>query len=315
MISKIAEKATFSHRVEKQLRDLEPLIGNTPLYHLKYFSSPRVQIYGKMEWLQYGGSVKSKPAFQMLSDAVSSGVLTEETVVTDASSGNTGIALAHLCASMKIPLRIYIPEKATIERKTYLKALGAEIVYTDPDKGTDYSREVVKADVEANPNLFFLVDQYGNQSNWKAHYRMTGPEVLEQTQGRITHFCCGLGTSGTFVGTSRYLNEINPHIQRVALQPNGPDHGLEGWKHLATASVPKIFDPSTVDQHVFVDPTEVPKILKLTAEKCGLLLSPSSAANLLGAIQLAETIEEGKIVTVFPDDASKYNDIYKNLYF
>jgi cysteine synthase B len=314
MTNLTAQVQTGAGQVLKKLSAIRPFVGNTPLFPIAKYSTSRVKIYAKLEWLQYGGSVKTKPAFQMLWDALASGKITDKTIVADASSGNTGIAMAHFCSKADIPLRIYIPEKATIERKAYLHALGVEVVYTDKDKGTDYAREVVKRDVDNDPDRFFLVDQYSNTSNIRSHYRTTGPEVWRQSQGRVTHFCCGLGTSGTFMGTSQYLKERNADIVAIGLQPQSPDHGLEGWKHLATASIPKIFDHSRVDQDVFVDTSRVIDLIKEVAREEGLLLSPSSAANLLGAIEVADSLDEGIVVTVFPDDASKYNDLYRDLF-
>lgn len=290
-------------------------IGNTPLYPIRRaYQKEGVEIYVKLEWYQLGQSVKARPAYQIVRDAVLSGELTPEKRLIDATSGNTGIAYASICASMGIPLTICMPENASKERKTILKSLGAELIYTSPFEATDGSQLVAQEMVAENPDLYYYADQYNNPSNWRAHYLHTAREIYHQTQGKITHFVAGLGTTGTFTGTSRKFMEINPEIQLVSLQPETAMHGLEGWKDLETAKVPGIYDDSLSDRQLRVGTDEAYKWMKIVAEKEGLLISPSAAANLAGAVQVAEAIDQGVIVTLFADDASKYSDLIDSIF-
>lgn len=290
-------------------------IGNTPLFEINHLSpNKNVKIYAKLEWMQFGGSVKSRPAYNIIKQALINGDLTEGKTLLDASSGNTAIAYATIGAQLGIPVSICLPENASWERKMLLKGLGVEIVYTSKFGSTDEAQEKAKTMYENDPDLYFLADQYGNNNNWLAHYENTSQEILKEVGDELTHFVTGLGTTGSFTGVSRGLKEANPNIKTVALQPDGALHGLEGWKDMETAIVPTIYDPSLADQFMSIDTFDAYETLKLAARKEGLMISPSSAANLRGAMKLAEELDEGVIVTLFPDNAEKYSEIIKSLF-
>ncbi len=298
-----------------KLEKVAALVGNTPLYRISnVFRKPGVEIYAKLEWQQLGGSVKSRPAFNIIKNAIFEGKLTEQKQLLDATSGNTGIAYAGIGAALGIPVTLCIPENASDERKQILKALGANIIYTSRFESTDGAQKKAKELVKAHPNKFYYADQYSNDNNWKAHFETTGVEIWNQTNGRITHFIAGLGTTGTFMGISRRLKKYNEKIEVIALQPNNPMHGLEGWKHLETAIVPKIYDERLADRFLEIDTLEAFKMVKKVAQKEGLLISPSSAANLLGAIKLGKEIDRGVIVTTFADNADKYSEVMKQIF-
>ena len=286
-------------------------IGNTPLYPLKSFSTEKVKIYAKLEWQQFGASVKSRPAYHMLRQGILDGQLDSHHTILDATSGNTGIALASIAAHLGIKIKLVLPENASKLRQLILKKLGAELILSSPYGGTDESRELAKEIYSKMDLPYFYCDQYNNEHNWKAHYVTTAPEIWDQTKGEITHFIAGLGTPGSFTGTSKRLKLYNSSIQCIALQPDGPLHGLEGWKHLETAEVPGIYDATVPDKITGVSSYEAFKMIDQVAKKEGLLISPSAAANLVGAVQLAQQINQGHIVTLFADDASKYAEIYK----
>ena len=286
-------------------------IGNTPLLRLasdrKAF--PNVEFYAKAEWFNPGGSVKDRPALSMIQAGLNSGALKPGKTIVDATSGNTGIAYAMVGAALGYPVKLCLPDSASHERKRILAALGAELVITPGDEGTDGAIRKVHEIVAADPDKYFYPDQYSNPANWEAHYRTTANEIWQQASGRITHFVAALGTSGTFVGTSRRLKELNPEIRCVSLQPDASFHGLEGWKHMATAIRPKIYDDSLADENLEVSTEAAYKLVKRLAREEGLLVSPSSAAALLGCFAVAKEIpkdENAVIVTVFADSASKY---------
>ena len=298
----------------ERLDELSHFVGNTPLYPIARLNpNPRVKIYAKLEWQQMGGSVKARPALNILKEAVAAGELTARRHLLDASSGNTGIAYAVFAAVAGIPYTLCIPENASKERKHILETLGVNLIYTSPFESTDGAQAVARELANAEPDKYYYADQYNNANNWKAHYHGTAEEILNQTGNRITHFIAGLGTTGTFTGTARRLKEVNPNINVIGLQPETALHGLEGWKHLETAKVPGIYDDQLADEIDTVDTLGAYEVLKDAARYEGLFLSPSSAANLLGAIRLAERIDEGVIVTVFPDDASKYSEVVNQL--
>ncbi len=303
------------HSIQERLAAIEPFVGNTPLYPLKkIFPKKNVNIFAKLEWQNMGGSVKARPAFNIIKQAFEDGLLHQGKTLLDASSGNTGIAYATFCAQAGIKLKLCIPENASQERKDLFNYLGTDIVYTSPFESTDGAQRVARELRDANPDKYYYADQYSNENNWKAHYNTTAPELWEQTQGHITHFVAGLGTTGTFTGTGTRLKELKSDIELVGLQPETALHGMEGWKHLETAHVPEIYNNQLADRIETVDTMAVFDLLKETARVEGLILSPSSAANLLGTIKIAEQIDEGTIVTVFPDDSSKYKTAINQIF-
>lgn len=301
----------------QQANDIDGLsrfIGNTPLFPIRHLNpNPNVDVYAKLEWQQFGKSVKSRAAFQIIKDGLQNGQLSKDKHILDATSGNTGIAYAHIGAALGIPVTLFMPENASKERKTILKALGVDLRYTPASGGTDEAQQAAIDLNDAHPEVYFYADQYNNPSNWKAHYQRTGPEVIRQTENRVTHFVAGKGTTGTFTGTGRYLKSIREDIKIIGLQPDTAIHGMEGWKHLETARVPEIYEPSVGDDELEISTESAYDTLKDAARYEGLLLSPSAAANLSGALQVAQSIDEGTIVTVFPDDASKYSEILEQL--
>ncbi|MEP0115079.1 cysteine synthase family protein [Reichenbachiella sp.] len=290
-------------------------IGNTPLYELQHISPKKsVRILAKLEWMQFGGSVKARPAYNIIKQAVLNGDLGNGKILLDASSGNTAIAYATIGARLGIPVTICLPENASWERKMLLKGLGVSIVYTSKFGSTDEAQEKALELYQNEPDKYFLADQYGNENNWKAHYETTSQEIISKVNGSLTHFVTGLGTTGSFTGISKALKEVNEGITTIALQPDGALHGLEGWKDMETAKVPTIYDPSLADRFMNVDTFDAYETLKLAAKKEGLMISPSAAANLKGALQLADEIDEGVIVTLFPDNAEKYSEVIKSLF-
>src|ERR1700680_2581687 len=287
------------------------LIGNTPLLRLSRIGSefPNVEFYAKAEWFNPGGSVKDRPALSMIQAGLASGALRLGKTIIDATSGNTGIAYAMIGAALGYPVKLCLPDSASHERKRILGALGAELVITSGDEGTDGAIRRVHEIVAANPEKYFYPDQYSNPANWQSHYYGTANEIWEQTAGRVTHFLAGLGTSGTFMGVTRRLQELNAGIRCISLQPDGPFHGLEGWKHMATALVPAIYDETLADENIEVGTEASYRMVKVAAREEGLLLSPSAAAALLGCLQVAKSIpadQHAVIVTVFADSAAKY---------
>lgn len=302
----------------KTLHDIQMLgqhIGNTPLYEIKNLSPKNsVKIFAKLEWLQFGGSVKARPAYQIIYDAIEQGYLGNGEELLDASSGNTAIAYASIGAHLGIPVTICLPENASWERKVILKGLGATLIYTSKFGSTDEAQDKAFEVYKESPDRYFLANQYGNNSNWQAHYKNTGPEIWTQSKGSITHFITGLGTTGSFTGVSRSLLEKDTAIKKIALQPDTALHGLEGWKDLQTAKIPGIYDEKVADETRYVDTYQSYETIQLAAKREGLMLSPSAAANLTGALALAEEIDEGCIVTLFPDNAEKYGEVMKKLF-
>ena len=289
-------------------------VGNTPIYHFsdKLIHNKKVKLVGKMEWMQIGGSVKARAAYAIIRSAIESGQLNEKTILLDATSGNTGIAYAAIAKEVGIKVSLCLPSNASIERKQILTELGVDIIYTSPLEGTDGSQQVARELVKDNKDKYFYADQYKNDNNWKAHYNTTAIEILNQVP-TITHFVAGMGTTGTFVGTGRRLREMDPAIKLIAFQPDSALHGLEGWKHLETAVVPKIYDPTVADEIVEITTEESYEMLQRVYDIENLLLSPSSAANIAGALKVASTISEGTIVTILPDNADKYSEVIKKL--
>jgi cysteine synthase B len=292
-------------------RSVLEAIGNTPLLRLdrvgQEFSN--VEFLAKAEWFNPGGSVKDRPALSMIQAGLASRALRTDKTIIDATSGNTGIAYAMIGAALGYPVKLCLPDSASHERKRILKAFGAELVITPGDEATDGAIRRVQQIVAGDPEKYFYPDQYSNPANWQAHYRTTAREIWEQTAGRVSHFVAGLGTSGTFMGTTRRLKELNPAIRCISLQPDAPFHGLEGWKHMETAIRPAIYDDTLADENLKVGTEEAYRLVKRVAREEGLLISPSAAAALLGCFQVATRVpknEHAVIVTVFADSASKY---------
>ncbi len=284
------------------------LIGNTPLLRVKLFEPefPNLEVYAKAEWFNPGGSVKDRAALSMIEDGERRGALTRAKTIIDSTSGNTGIAYAMVGAAKGYRVKLVMPGNVSAERKALVTAYGADIVYSDAGEGSDGAITMVRDIVSLDPDLYFYPDQYSNPANWRAHYEGTGVEILAQTSGRITHFIAGLGTTGTFVGTSRRLKEHDASIHTIAVQPEDSFHGLEGLKHLPTAIVPKIWDPSVADE-VWGIPTEPAyDLARAVARTEGLLVGHSSGAALWAVRRLAERIREGVVVTVFPDSGDRY---------
>ena len=286
-------------------------IGNTPLLRIERMASHlvNVQIAAKAEWLNPGGSVKDRPAQSMIQAGIASGELRSGKTILDATSGNTGIAYAMIGAALGYRVKLFLPHSASEERKRILQAYGATLVMTPGDEGTDGAIRRVRELAAAEPEKYFYPDQYSNPANWQAHYRGTANEIWEQTEGQITHFVAALGTSGTFVGTTRRLKELNPEIRCISLQPDGPWNGLEGWKHMPTAMRPAIYDDTLADENLEVSTEESYRMVKRLAREEGLLVSPSAAAALNGCFAVASRIPAGEravMVTVFADSAAKY---------
>ena len=284
------------------------LIGNTPLLRVRLFEREfsKVEVYAKAEWFNPGGSVKDRAALAMIEDGERSGALTRDKTIIDSTSGNTGIAYALIGAAKGYRVQLVMPGNVSGERKALVTAFGAEIVYSDAGEGSDGAIIKVREIVAADPDRYFYPDQYSNPANARAHYEGTAMEILAQSAGRITHFVAGLGTTGTFVGTSRRLKEHDASIRTIAVQPDDSFHGLEGLKHLPTAIVPKIWDASVADE-VWGCPTEPAyDLARELARTEGLLVGHSSGAALWAVRRLAETIGEGVVVTVFPDSGDRY---------
>src|SRR6202521_2239506 len=284
------------------------LIGRTPLVRLQRFEreTPGVELWAKAEWQNPGGSVKDRAAARMILEGEESGALTPGRIIIDATSGNTGIAYAMIGASRGYQVKLCLPDNASPERKMILRALGAELLLTSPLEGTDGAIREARRLHAADPARFFYPDQYNNEANWRAHYDTTGPEIIEQTSGRFTHFVAGLGTSGTFIGVGRRLRAFNPAIKLISFQPASPLHGLEGLKHMASAIVPGIYDPTLADEDLRVETETAYTMVRRLAREEGLLAGISSGAALAATINVARRLSSGVVVTVFPDGAEKY---------
>lgn len=283
-------------------------IGNTPLLELKNISRQvtPVKIYAKAEWSNPGGSIKDRAALNMIRHAIKDGQLTAEKSILDATSGNTGIAYAMIGASLGYRVILCLPQNAGNIHKQIIRSFGAEIIFTDPMYGTDGAIKKARELTKEYPDKYFYVDQYNNDNNWRAHYDGTGPEIIRQTHGDITHFVAGLGSSGTFVGTGRWLKKVNSEIKLISFQPDSPLHGMEGMKHMETAMVPGIYDPLLADKNLEVITEDAQEMVKLLAKKEGLLVGNSAGGALAAALQVAGELSRGIVVTVFPDSAYKY---------
>jgi len=283
-------------------------IGHTPLLRFTHINKEfnRVAIYGKAEWFNPGGSVKDRPALRMIEEGERSGALTRDKVILDSSSGNTGIAYALIGAVKGYRVELVVPRNVSRERKRILQAYGAHVIYTDPLAGSDGAIREAHRRYEADPEKYFMPDQYNNPANWQAHYDTTGPEIIEQTKGRITHFVAGVGTSGTLMGTGRRLRELNPRIQIVAVLPAEDLHGIEGLKHMETAIVPGIWDEHFPDLKLVVRTEEAYTMARRLAIEEGILVGQSSGAAMAAALELARQLTEGLVVTILPDAGDRY---------
>jgi S-sulfo-L-cysteine synthase (O-acetyl-L-serine-dependent) len=285
-------------------------IGNTPLLRLERISAdvPHAEVYGKAEWTNPGGSVKDRAAAGIVQEAFRSGKMSGGKRLLDSTSGNTGIAYAMLGAACNFGVTLYVPANVSVERKRILQAYGAEITYTDPGEGSDGAILKARELIARDPARYFYADQYSNDANWLAHYHGTANEIWEQTQGRVTHFTTVLGTSGTFMGTTRRLKELNPAIQCISLQPDSPFHGIEGAKYMPTSIVPKIYDPALADRNLEISTEACYAMARRLAREEGLLVGTSSAASLVGALRVAREseIEHPVVVCIFCDGADKY---------
>jgi len=288
-------------------------IGNTPLLRLARIGTelPGVEILGKAEWLNPGGSIKDRAAANIVAQARAAGKLTSGKILLDSTSGNTGIAYAMIAAAQGFPVTLCMPENVSVERKRILHAYGANIIYTDPADGSDGAIRMARELAAKHPEQYFYADQYSNEANWKAHYHGTANEIWQQTQGRFTHFVSMLGTSGTFVGTTRRLKELNPAVQCVSLQPDSSFHGIEGAKHMASAIVPKIYDPELADENLEIATEDAYAMARQLSRTAGLLVGISAAAAVVGCLKIARDLplkrgREAVIVTILCDSGDKY---------
>jgi cysteine synthase B len=292
--------------------NLLSMIGNTPLIRMDRTTRdlPGIEIYGKAEFFNPGGSVKDRAALNMILDGERTGKLTRDKIVLDSTSGNTGIAYAMIGAYKGYKVKLCLPKNASMERKHVLKAYGAEMVLTDPGEGSDGAIRAVREIYQADPGRYFYPDQYNNPANWKAHYNGTALEILAQTDGRITHFVSSMGTSGTFMGCSRRFHEELPYVKCISAQPSSGFHGLEGLKHMPSAIVPGIYDPTVADDNVWIETEDAYAMCRRIAREEALLVGISSGANLVAARALAQKLveagERGVIVTILCDGAYKY---------
>lgn len=300
---------------------IEELIGNTPLIGFQRVTAhlpPEVQILAKAEWTNPGGSVKDRAALNIILTAEREGKLRPGMTLVDSTSGNTGIAYAMIGALRNIKVKLFLPANVSPERLAILRAYGVEVGLTDPLEGSDGAIRAVRELVACEPNAYFYADQYNNPANWQAHYKTTGVEIWEQTNGAVTHFIAGLGTSGTLMGTGRRLKDYNPAVQVISLQPDAPFHGLEGLKHMETAIVPGIYNPGFADRNIPISTDETYEMAQRLAREEGLLVGISAASALLGALKAGEEIaargERATIVTLFPDNASKYLSTHADMY-
>jgi len=305
------EPVPINPNTERDLRNtVLGAVGNTPLIELKRIAAEvaPVRLYAKAEWFNPGGSVKDRPALNMLLDGETRGDLTEDKIILDATSGNTGIAYAMFGAAMGYRVRLCLPANAGALHKRILRAYGAEIIETPAAEASDGAiRKAIELH-DAEPDLYFYPDQYNNEANWRAHYNTTAVEIWNQTDGTITHFVAGLGTSGTFTGNTRRLREFNPAVQCISVQPDTPLHALEGWKHMPTSIKPGFYDESLADENIEVRTEDAQAMIKRLAAEEGLLASASAAAAVVSALEVARQLDDGVVVTIMADNAAKYLD-------
>jgi S-sulfo-L-cysteine synthase (O-acetyl-L-serine-dependent) len=293
---------------ERTGTNVTALVGNTPLLELSSVSKevPEVRILGKAEWYNPGGSVKDRPALWMIRDGEKSGALTPEKTILDATSGNTGIAYAWIGAAMGYRVKLCMPKNASEERKKILRAYGVDFVLTDPGEGSDGAIREARRLYAEDQEKYFYPDQYSNPANPRSHYESTAPEIWEGTNGEITHFVAGLGTSGTFVGTASRLKEYNPDIRVVSFEPDSAFHGLEGMKHMESAIVPAIYDPTVADENRLASTEDAYEMVKRVAREEGVLIGISAGAAVATTLEVAREIEHGVVVTILCDGADKY---------
>jgi S-sulfo-L-cysteine synthase (O-acetyl-L-serine-dependent) len=285
------------------------LIGNTPLLEISRVSgvlSADVKVYAKLEGMNPGGSVKDRPAWRMIQEGLRTKKLRPGKTILDSTSGNTGIALAMIGAVLRYPVELVMPSNVSAERKQIIHAYGAKVTYSDPMEGSDGAIRLCRKILEADPEKYFKPDQYFNPMNPQAHYENTGPEIYRQTEGRVTHFVAGIGTGGTVMGTGRYLKEVNPDIQVIAVEPDDALHGLEGLKHMATSIVPGIYHEEELDTKIPVSTEDAYSMVYRLSQEEGVLVGQSSGAALFAALKVARKLRSGTIVTIFPDFGDKY---------
>ncbi len=288
---------------------LENVVGNTPLLPLARLSpdlNQEVRVFAKAEWFNPGGSVKDRPALNIIRNALTDGQLTPGRRLLDSTSGNMGISYATFGAAMGLPVTLCVPANASPERITILRSLGAEVILTDPSEGSDGAIRVARRMASENPEEYWYANQYNNPANWQAHYQSTGPEILAQTNGQITHLVAGLGTSGTLMGAGRYLRDHKPEVKVIGVQPDAPFHGLEGLKHMPSAIQPGIYDPTFADRILEVRTEEAYELVRRLARREGLLAGISSGAAAAAALKIASELKGGMVVAIFPDAGYKY---------
>lgn len=304
----LARKKSLETRLKKADSIID-LVGDTPLIRLTHVTeglSPGVEVYAKAEWFNPGGSVKDRPALWMILEGIRTGKLTPDKILMDSSSGNTAIAYAMIGAALGYRVELVIPENINIERKKTLQAFGSKIIYSDPLEGSDGAIRLARKLKAENPDKYFMPDQYNNPENPKAHYESTAAEIWEQTEGRVTHFVAGLGTSGTFMGTSKRLKEFNPEITALAVEPAEALHGLEGMKHMPTSIVPGIYDPGYPDELIRVTTEDAYDFMKELLKKEGIFVGHSGGAVAFATVEYAKKLKEGVLVTIFPDGGYRY---------
>ena len=286
-------------------------VGNTPLIRLERVTAhlpTAVEVFGKAEWHNPSGSVKDRAAAEILRQALDAGNLANGRTLLDSSSGNMGIAYATLGAALGVSIRLVVPGNINPIRKQLLQALGVELTISDPLEGSDGARELAAELAAQHPERYFYADQYSNPANWLAHYRTTGPEIVRDTEGGLSHFVAGLGTTGTLMGAGRWIKEQIPNASIVGFQPNSPLNGLEGLKHLPTSRVPEIYDPSLPDEILEISTEQAHAMARRLAREEGLLVGASAAAAAVAALEVAERLSAGTVVALFPDSGLKYLD-------
>ncbi|MCI0454230.1 MAG: cysteine synthase family protein [Candidatus Dadabacteria bacterium] len=293
----------------KRVESVIDLIGNTPLIKLTKITEnlgPNIEIYAKAEWFNPGGSVKDRPALWMILDGINQGKLTSDKIIMDSSSGNTAIAYAMIGAALGYKVELVTPENMNIERKRTLEAFGAKMIFSDALEGSDGAIKLARKLRASNPNKYFMPDQYNNPANSMSHYETTAPEIYQQTQGRVTHFLAGIGTSGTLMGTGKRLKELNPSIKVIAIEPAESLHGLEGLKHMASSIVPGIYDSTFPDEIIHVSTDDSYRVMKELLKKEGIFVGHSSGAAVYASLEYAKRLKEGVLVTVLPDGGYRY---------